>query len=231
MIEYFEIRRDFSGMEEDSEGNPEWWGDDAIAAYQFKGSTWQTKALKDRTGNGYDLTRKPAGSLPTWTDESGYYFPAGSWLVNNELNKRQDIKTIIVRYSDMPSQQMLSNINGSTIYNPVLCYGINVDGFSFQRPAAIVASSVPNLSITYYGSAKTADSSGVLACTNKKVFFNGEDLEATKRTAPLTEESMRILQIPKTLCGSGGYIIAAAFYAKVLTASRIADISEDMLKI
>lgn len=94
-----------------------------------------------------------------------------------------------------------------------------------------------NYTVTYYVPASDRQcGSGVLACTNKKIFFNGEDLGAVKTTAKIASGQQDTFgEEAATLLGAGsdyvGSIIAAAFYNKVLSDQRIKDISAALLLI
>ena len=264
-MKYFEVRSYFEGVEDAVDDNTipvkKWWTDDAIAAYQFKGASSQSKALKDKTGNGYDLSRThgSGASSPSWTTANGFYFNNNSWLTNSALNKRQDIKTIIVRMKSMPNYKMVAYPKGSSgnaiIYNPVLCYGATIytgtAGWqNYSKPIVMVSIKPPEVmwgvsdeelwtyasmgkcTLTYYEGASTVSGTGVLACTNKKIFFNGVNQNATKKTVQLqTNQHNQFGTTPCTLRGDGGYILAAAFYNKVLSDSKINDISEVMAEI
>lgn len=80
-----------------------WWVDSScLAAFRFKGAATQVDALHDMSGNGYDLT---AEGSPSWSTANGFTLNTNSrYLSNSSLNTKA-IKTIIVRYSDLTSDE------------------------------------------------------------------------------------------------------------------------------
>lgn len=98
----------------------DWWRPEGVslanvlAAYQFKGRSSDTEALKDLTGHGYGLgktSQEVWGTTytPTLNSSYGYYF-AEAWYgncgyLNNTNLNNQNIKCIIIRYSGLSRQE------------------------------------------------------------------------------------------------------------------------------
>ena len=224
-----------------------------IAAYQFKGAESENAALTNLVNpSTYKLTKQvESGTKPTWTSADGFNMSGGThpYLSNSDLNALTNIKTIIVRYSGLPSTSSVllpvSQIKGQTTSgtkNPLLyarfkmsvTYNGATSTLSSNYPAVIT--SWASNKLTYYvGDSKLA-STGVLAYSNKVLYKNGTAMTTTEKTVNCSAVSTVETNLSTTFNYSvdhmgGAKIIAIAFYNKALSASQIKEVSDGMLAI
>ena len=234
------------------------WHVEAIAAYQFKGASARSKALSDLTGHGYNLKSSVASKKwkkATWSTANGFGFPATSYLENVDLNARTDIKTIIIRYSNVAIPTMLS-MTSVNVTNPIIFLGVSpldTYGFDSSNHILVVKSktikiggykpsgsedkmieSYQQWTLNYLESKSAVQASGVVAyTTDGKIYFNGALQQTTSDTATVNTKyfGTQAATLIGTNTAQTGYIQAAAFYTKVLDASTITNFSEQMAAI
>lgn len=152
-MDYFSVRRDAF---EDAEG---WWGPNCIAAYRFKGADSERESWTDLTGNGYNLIKQ---NSPEWSADKGYRVFNSNWLNNTPLGQRNDVHTIVIRYSGMSSSGSafipLSYVRGATdtyeIINGMYVAGrlqLHYQTQGSQGPEFYVDSVYPGVLTSYIG--------------------------------------------------------------------------------
>ena len=257
-MDYFTIRRD--GIP-DGEELENWWGDNCIAAFRFKGAASASAARTDLTGNGYNLGRQ---NNPEWDAAKGYHlFLDGgthNYLSNSDLNALDTVQTIIIRYSGLPGTSKVflpfSQIKGTTP-----AYDVTKDMFVYARFCmnyvkagaqkelrtnfpAIFRSWISNQYSPDYGklSYRIADaklpSSGVLGATRTNLFLNGTLMTMSsvslENVTQIYSSGSPNVDYSYTLAGSGNgghWVAAAAFYSEALGTARQRDVANAMLRL
>jgi len=251
-MNYFTVRRDSAGSSDN------FWGDDCIAAYRFKGAESEEQSRVDLTGHGYDLTRQ---NNPTWDAENGAYLKNG-WLSNTDLNALDTVRTIVIRYSELDDTNYaflpFSQIKGTNGYNVTkdlfvygrfrLHYAKNgVEKWFETNFPAILSSYIPASydwvtgagKLSYYIGDQKLNSSGVLcACINDNrqcsMYYNGSKVTLEKVTidnvtAEYSDNSPNV-GYSYTLAqqSAGWYVQAASFYSSVLSDDRQREVCDAM---
>ena len=225
--------------------------DDVLAAYTFKGAASAGAARTNlaATGSVYDLAENRS---PSWDASTGYYLGGnnGSYLNSSNLDALTTIKTIVIRYAGLSTANdailPLSLIKGRTTYgtdNPLfyarpnfrVIYDGNEKTIESSYPCIVTALNTSTEKMTYkLGNAKVA-SKGVLACDASHIYYNGTAMTLTTKTATcdtsITTEINLHTQYSYTLASHAAYpyyVIGAAFYSKVLSATSHSWIAESL---
>ena len=225
---------------------------DVIAAFQFKGAASASAARQNlaETGSVYDLT--PSNS-PTWDASTGYYLGEGnSYLGDADLNALTTIKTIVIRYSGLStghSERLpLSLIKGRTTAgtdNPLFwarpnfryTYNGNEISLSSSYPCIVTSLDMSTSKLKYKLGDVKAAAAGVLACDASHIYKDGSAITLTSHTVDcdgsITTESNLNTQYSYSLASGTDpyYVIAAAFFSKVLSADDHEWIAEKMMDI
>lgn len=252
-MNYFTVRRDSGAGSSD-----EWWGDDCIAAYRFKGAESEAQSRVDLTGHGYDLTRQ---NNPTWDAENGAYLKNG-WLSNSDLNALDTVRTIVIRYSELDDTNYaflpFSQIKGTNGYNVTkdlfvygrfrLHYAKNgVEKWNESNFPAILSSYIPASydwvegagKLSYYLGDQKLNSSGVLGASISdsrkcRMYYNGSPVTLEKVTIDnvtnLYSDNSPNVNYSYSLCSqsAGWYVQAASFYSSVLSEDRQREVCDAM---
>lgn len=219
-----------------------------LAAYQFKGASSETVALTDLTGHGYTLTK--SGS-PTWATGTGFTMGTSGLLQNATLNKLTTIKTIILRYSNLPSTDnklyIASQIKGRTSLgtdNPLLYYRLSMSRFvngagvvtNINYPVVITSWNTDTSKLYIKKGDTKLASSGTLGYSNNVIYANGTAQTTTSETlaceSTSTEQTNLSTSTSHTLHNGGGVrLLAAAFYNVNLTAAQHKAVANAMLAL
>jgi len=218
-----------------------WWvHSSCLAAYAFAGASDADEALKDLSGNHYNLT---AYGSPSWSKTSGYRLNNTSRYLNNSTLNGKSIKTIIIRYSGLPSDNgntwTLSRPNTSSgllarthlwvFYNGQTIYYGSAHG-------SFLSSSNGSSPLTYRESNSDSPASGVLGGDSSHLYLNGSSWGSSgkSRTHDGLDNCEGGYAKIATLGGreeyDGVYMQAAAFYSEVLPATVHKLIADNMLK-
>lgn len=222
-----------------------------LAAYQFKGASSETQALKDLTGHGYTLTKGsetpgignyPGPNTPTWAKASGFTFvPAwygkAGYLNNSTLNGK-DIKSVVVRYSGLTqtNRGYLVTAGGSAktayLYAATSYYKggyVNRTGPGFLKT---------NTSVAYTTTARTSGVVGANFGSNGALYVNGTAVTTTTETGIAGEPGGQTFGSKHADSSqvsnahhAGKVLIAAAFFSVALTAAQHKAVADAMLKI
>ena len=227
---------------------------DVLAAYQFKGADSAAAALQNlaETGSTYDLVGQRS---PTWDASTGYNLGIGegAYLSSSNLNTLTTIKTIVIRYAGLSTSNSarlpLSLIKGRTTAgtdNPLfwarpnfrITYNGNESAISSSYPTIVTALNTSTNKLTYKVGDVKAAASGVLACDASHIYKDGSAITLTSHTVDcdgaITTESNLYTQYSYTLASNSAYsyyVIAAAFFSKVLSADDHEWMAEKMAEI
>lgn len=205
-----------------------WWlptgivSGNVIAAYQFKGAVDEATALLNVNNmSTYPLTKD---SAITWNKNYGFYFPNGSYALNNTNLNTLVPNFIAFRFSDKASgsRRYLTNMNNNCAFS----FGLPASGVENNQELSLLTSDVRR-----FGNQTMTNGVVMADINNKKVYVNGSNVSMT---SSISKDSENYFQ--RTIGGTintpydstSTNFQAAVFYSTVLTPAQIVELTTSM---
>ena len=184
-----------------------------VAAWQPLGAASQADSYLDLTGNGHNIT---TGVEPTWTAAAGWTFNGSKYLITDIVHDATNLHSVIVDVSTNAAQA--NNAIGLQTTATLYRLFINFYGTLYYSYSS---SSQPSATA---GAGVAGDA--ILAMTTDAIYVDGTWRKSITTAGPATGEYIQI-------GGDGterliGTIRSIAIYKGNLTASQVAEISDNM---